>query len=1364
MTDYDLRNLSNRSFEQLIQALAADVVGNDIVIFGDGPDGGREATFEGKIDFPSRNRAWDGYGVVQAKFRQRTGNVTADGSWAVNAVKAEVNKYLDPQYNYRTPEYYIFVTNVVLTPTNHRGSKDQVIAILEDFKHKKHLKGYSIWDYDQIRVMLDNNQHVRNAYLAWITPGDALAQIINRLNPPLPDFKNILCNFLQKELLSDEYVNLEQAGHDATERIPLAHVFVDLPTVGEDRVVSNYNLPEIIDFDLTDDDKTSRPNGFIRSMLDVSAERLDPKTLKAQSVNTPNETTASPPRGKFVLIGGPGQGKTTVGQFVCQIFRASIISNQPSHTLWDDTKRALDSIRANCTQEDIDLTIVPRFPFRIVLNEFATALADSDQASVVSVFSFLTKQIKKRTDYDVPADVLKHWIANYPTAMIFDGLDEVPSSSNRDRVLGAIRDFWVDISYLNGDVLCLATSRPQGYNDDFSRQNYEHQHLVPLGKPLASHFVNRLADVRYGADADRKTKIISRIERSFESESTARLMRTPLQLTIMTALVDRMGQPPEARWNLFNSYYEVIYQREVERDIPASNILKLFRPDIFAIHNRIGFLLQVESEQSGRSDSRFTKARFISLVSARLKEEGHEGQSVEELTNDIVDAAIERLVFIVGLEADHVGFEIRSLQEFMAAEFLMEGRDEDVRKRLLEIAPLPNWRNVFLFASGKCFEKVQHLRDTIYAICGDLSEPDRGDITTYYPSGPELAIDLLADGLSRNQPGFARRFARIAVRVLDCPHPMLQIRLSQIYEEQLDGIFKEELKSRLNGASGNRHIGAWVCLLQLIANQIEWATELASSHWPEDADDRAEILRHNYGFWRNTWAATEFLKLAPTVSISRMNELFQIGRMSISMRRSSVFRIMEPRVKDELLSDRGKAILNLLGDGEAQFRTAFSFLGKRFDGLTSIQNEMEYSDEIMGFSEEPGHHPSWDVYAAAARFSTNPTAEQLANELSRLAPSLVDDSLRRAPLGHLKVPWPFVACWNMCGTEDQTKEIANKAALGKLGDHVDWLSAEQRWFSSGVTSNDISSMGEERLPFDEHVAKSGFPTTLSIDAVTIAGADGEFYLETLRNLELSDRQQSTRKMVSRLIERYLIHATFFGSDDEFVVPEDFHLSSLVSIFRDVAPVRSIPLQTILKFLDGNPAEVRDFFNDIESLGVAIMAYGFGHEPESTRINLMRETFTKFPNDKSLNRVLAIISEHGRYLDHFEDVLKSQYLTRCFEPLDALIVQMATNPSSLNDGFQLKAMLDVQSESLSNQEPIERIVTTLEHNEHLDRGLEIVLKQLFDVIDPEDYDISGRLVNLVYHATRRRVSTLTTPRRGSEFNFAPGIDLLIENRD
>ena len=163
MPDYDLSRLSSRSFEHLIQALAAQVLGPGIVVFGDGPDGGREATFERTVPYPTPIDGWNGYGIVQAKYRQRPGNTQQDGNWAVNQLKDELRKYTDPNSHLRKPDYFIYATNVILTPVGQTGSKDRVLEVLEDFKGNSSLKDYAVWDYDQLRAFLDLCEGVRNA-------------------------------------------------------------------------------------------------------------------------------------------------------------------------------------------------------------------------------------------------------------------------------------------------------------------------------------------------------------------------------------------------------------------------------------------------------------------------------------------------------------------------------------------------------------------------------------------------------------------------------------------------------------------------------------------------------------------------------------------------------------------------------------------------------------------------------------------------------------------------------------------------------------------------------------------------------------------------------------------------------------------------------------------------------------------------------------------------------------------------------------------------------------------------------------------------------------------------------------------------
>ncbi len=193
--DYDFTRLSTRSFEQLVQSLAASIIGPGIVIFGDGPDGGREATFDGRINFPSTTDPWHGYGVVQAKFRQRPEGGGKDGEWALTELKKELGKFNTSTRDLQKPDYYLFVTNVVLTPVSNAGGKDKLTEYLKSKKNSLGLKDFRIWDYDQLRVLLENHSDVRTAYTAWIASGDVLAKVMELIQPKRSDFRAVMCNY-----------------------------------------------------------------------------------------------------------------------------------------------------------------------------------------------------------------------------------------------------------------------------------------------------------------------------------------------------------------------------------------------------------------------------------------------------------------------------------------------------------------------------------------------------------------------------------------------------------------------------------------------------------------------------------------------------------------------------------------------------------------------------------------------------------------------------------------------------------------------------------------------------------------------------------------------------------------------------------------------------------------------------------------------------------------------------------------------------------------------------------------------------------------------------------------------------------------
>ena len=1347
MPDYDLSILSNRTFEHLIQALATKVIGPDVMPFGDGPDGGREATFDGKVNYPSSENGWDGYGVIQAKFLQRPSSTYTDGQWAISQLKSEMEKYLQPATNWRKPDYFVFATNVVLSAVSESGSKDQIVKLLEGYKTRLSLKHYAIWDYDQIRVFLDDNEGVRRSYAAWITPGDVLAEVMKWLQPKTPDLENTLINFLQKELLSDEFVNLEQAGHSADERIPLARVFVDLHT----REYTGGGTP-ILDDDLYYehhlDSSESWEQGFIKEMLNVSSDRLDPQSQYVHSIAQSMEITEPPqPQGRYVLIGGPGQGKTTVGQFICQIFRAAIIVRKPTWSLSSETVPALEQIKRHCEDEGIERMPVPRFPFRIVLNEFATALSSDSLPGVNSIWSFISNKIGHRTDRDVSADDIRSWIGQYPCLIIFDGLDEVPSSSNREQVLGAIRDFWIDASAANADILAIATSRPQGYNQDFSPAYYEHRVLVPLSPELGRHFAARLADVRYGTDLDRKAKVLERLERAFENEATSRLMRSPLQVTIMTALVDQMGQPPQLRWDLFNLYYDVIFRREVERAIPASDILRTYGPDINAIHNRVALLLHIDSERSGGTDAKLSAERFRYLVEARLKEEGHPEGKLQQLTQDIFDAALERLVFLVGLEAGQIGFEIRSLQEFMAAECLMEASDAEVGIRLKEIAPIPHWRNVFLFAAGKCSTERQHLRGGILSICTELNDSYEDPIARTLLVGSNIAISLLDDGPFRFQPGRVRDFARIAMRAMEMPDFDSHFDLCGCYEPDLQNIYQEEIARRLNDPREYVQIGAWRCLMRLADADVGWAMRSAEDNWPDDPEQQFAWFNSGSSFrYRlGQWSARKYLKWLPLMPVSAWLPAYGLSRL----------------VKGQILEEQ-EAIANMLNPPRESFLKPIHCLRARlyFPVIQTSDEGVKWLDQ---FGNVDGWHVSWLAYKVVREFVQSPTKENLSAALKSLVP-FWDDIVSGSSLNWQVIPWPLLSCLSVCKDGAELSKIADRAGAGELGDIHDWIAAENRWTERGVVLDDFLSMPDGRLPFDSDIANTGFPISMPLWPMVPHGEEDRFLSNAMVILSQLPKGMS-RTFVARMVHSRLLDAAFTDLNYESTDSRDTFSQALESldlsvIYADLPTVQILPLSVCIKRLSrGTSLEIADAFAELAAQGHKFRVFGRRIDP-ATEEDLVRlcAAFEQVPDKSVLLPIIGLLAENG-------SLTRDMVRVPAYEPTDhqdhkiaklMCLIAFETWQSDNTDRL-ISLIKDVESQL---DDVYDRVLTAISANRSQGPFLDQLLVRLEVCLPHDNYNVRERHASLMEDRLRQRISKFADPMALQKFNPPAGLTELL----
>jgi hypothetical protein len=158
----------------MCQALAAYVLGPGIEAFGSGPDGGREATFDGRAQYLSLTDPWDGFVVLQAKFKERLAGTGTDTTWLRRQVKTELQAWADPVRarvrHGRSPEYLIITTNVSLSGVPGTGGKARIGKLISEYADIIGLKAWAIWDAEQITALLNAYPDVRRAFAALINP------------------------------------------------------------------------------------------------------------------------------------------------------------------------------------------------------------------------------------------------------------------------------------------------------------------------------------------------------------------------------------------------------------------------------------------------------------------------------------------------------------------------------------------------------------------------------------------------------------------------------------------------------------------------------------------------------------------------------------------------------------------------------------------------------------------------------------------------------------------------------------------------------------------------------------------------------------------------------------------------------------------------------------------------------------------------------------------------------------------------------------------------------------------------------------------------------------------------------------------
>jgi hypothetical protein len=218
---------------------------------------------------------------------------------------------------------------------------------------------------------------------------------------------------------------------------------------------------------------------------------------------------------------------------------------------------------------------------------------------------------------------------------------------------------------------------------------------------------------------------------------------------------------------LFSRYYDAIYDRERGKRNQLTTLLDRHSADVNHIHEKVGLLLQSKSERAGDAMASLHTDELEAIAYDRLTSIGLPPDEAAGTARELVRAATHRLVLLVPKENDEVGFEVRSLQELMAAKALTTGDVSQAGERLAVIAGSPHWRNTWLFAAGALFARGDaYNRDALFNLLRKLDR-DHDRLGESMPVVPRLAADLLEDGLTNAAPRWRQELLVLALQALD---------------------------------------------------------------------------------------------------------------------------------------------------------------------------------------------------------------------------------------------------------------------------------------------------------------------------------------------------------------------------------------------------------------------------------------------------------------------------------------------------------------------------------------------------------------------------------------------------------------------
>ena len=383
---------------------------------------------------------------------------------------------------------------------------------------------------------------------------------------------------------------------------------------------------------------------------------------------------------KSVILGDPGSGKSTLLQYI-----------------------ALDWMEGKSE----------RLPLLIELRDYATS-------KTCNFLDFLHRG--RGADWQFDQLQLSQHLKEYPTLVMFDGLDEVFDRATQATVIDDIIRFAQQ--YSNAQV--LVTSRIVGYNPDRLKQaSFRHFTIQPLSKDEIDKFIDRWYDLALINDPE-QLRLRQRLKDAIaKSQAIRSLADNPLLLTMM-AILNRRQELPRDRVDLYDQASRtLLYHWDVDHkrlQLPIDTIGRREKQEMLR-----AVAYEMQNSAAGLKGNIIHANQLTHVLTKYLRDQGF--AEPREKANKLIEQLRHRNWILCDRGADTYGFVHRTFLEYFCA---LEVVHRFEKQRTLTFEQLKDeiflhhcqdetWHEVLKLISGLVEEKVAEA--IIEALMGKDAEP-----------------------------------------------------------------------------------------------------------------------------------------------------------------------------------------------------------------------------------------------------------------------------------------------------------------------------------------------------------------------------------------------------------------------------------------------------------------------------------------------------------------------------------------------------------------------------------------------------------------------------------------------------------------